>query len=347
MYKKEWLFELAQSSNLSKIAELDTIKSRNLTLTLNRAGEFTFNLALEDTISTSISEVETCILIKRRNFNSGLFEVVWSGPVWTMELTTPNTFSVRCVGWLQTLEKRLLAEDTEFNSVDAGTIIRTVIENSIEPGIPNYITPGEILPTSTRTREYKAYESILSIIQGLSEIENGLDLFVQPDTRVLNISNFYGGNNPNLVFEYGNNIGGVTRSSDTSRLCNRIIVAGGPSTTPQIANDVDSQSRYGLFEEYVSLTDVRSNTILQAYGAAELAIRAWPLRIYSFTTRQAGFGSVTPRIFEDFSVGDIGYLSVSKGPLQLSRQAVRVFGASVSFDDNGNEQSISIQTTAQ
>ncbi len=349
MYRKEWLFELAYSSNMSRIAELTLARSRVLTTTLNRAGEFSFQVPIEHSTTDLISEVETCVLIKRRNFESGLFEIVWSGPVWSLDLTTPNTCSVKCVGWLQTLDKRLLPADVEYNSIDAGSIVRDIIQDltAADPTAPYYVIPGVINPTSIRTREFKAHESVLSIIQGFSEIENGFDHYVDPTTRELNISNFMGVNNSNLAFEYGNNIGGVTRSSDTSRLCNRLYVSGGSGTTPQIANNTDSQERYGLFEEYVALSDVRTNDILQAYAAAELAFRAYPLRIYSFTTRPAGYGSVTPRIFKDFSVGDIGYLTINKGPLVLNKQAVRVFGASVSFDDNGNEQAIQIQTTAQ
>lgn len=346
-FSNEWLFELANSNNLSKIGELTTIKSRSLSLTLDRAGEFTFNIHLEDDIADQILEVETCVLVKKKI--SDVFQIVWSGPVWGINMSTPNTLGVKCVGWLQTLEKRFLEADVTFTSIDAGAIVTSILNtmNTLSSGYPTYITPGDVTPTILRTRNFKKYENILSILQGLSDLESGIDYLVDPATRELDISGHMGGTSSNLLFEYGNNISSVSRDSDVSRLCNRMFVSGGPGTTTQIGNDFISQARYGIFSEFVSLSDVKNNTILQAYATAELAVRSFPLRIYSFSTLPAGVGTISPRIFDDFVIGDVGYLTVHKGPLEVVKQAVRVFSLSLTFDDNGNEQSIFIQTTAQ
>lgn len=347
---KDWLFELAYSSSLTKFAEITTAKNRTLTLTLDRAGQFTFSVHLEDEIANLIQEVTTCVLVKRRQID-GSFQTVWSGPVWGLNESTPNSLDVTCIGWLQTLEKRQIKTDQTFIDTDAGQIaldLLTILNTeSNTSGVPFYVNVGTVESTINRSRIFKAYENYTSIIQGLSDIESGIDFWVDPESRDLNIYAHFGEVRQDLIFEYPNNISGVSRSSDTSRLCNRMTVFGGPGTIAQQANDEVSQAIYGIFEESISLTDVKDNTILQAYGAAEVIIRAYPLRIYSFSTKRAGVNTNVPRLFKDFGVGDTGYLTINKGSLQVFRQAVRVFNISLSFDDNGNEQSATIQTTVQ
>lgn len=346
----DWRFELANSLDLSRIGELQPAKNRSLTMTLNRGGEFTFTVALESPIAYEIEEIKTCVLIWRRGTNNE-FKIVWSGPVWGIEITTPNTMNITCVGWIQTLEKRILPIDLGELTADAGSIVLALLNqfNSIsaDSGAPVYVTSGDVIPTVTRTRSYKKYEDFLNIIHNLSDIESGFDFVVDPVLRTLNIYDMYGEIKSNLRFEYKININAVTRSSDSSRICNQFTAVGAANTIPQQANNSESQSQYGIFAELATVSDVKSNTILAAYADSEVAVRAFPLRIYSFSTRQAGTGSTTPRAFQDFFIGDIGYLTVNKGPVIVKDQAVRIFSFTLSFDDNGNELPAQIQTTDQ
>lgn len=346
----DWRFELAQSSTMERIGELFPVQNRSLTMTLDRGGEFSFSIALEEELALEIKEVITCVLIWRRGADNR-FSLVWSGPIWRTEATTPNTMSVTCVGWIQTLEKRVLVTDVPLITADGGFIALILLDaiNDISAsiGAPIYVTSGSYVPTVTRSRSYKKYEDYLNILQGLSDIEDGIDYSVDPSTRELNIYDMNGSIRPELSFEYGNNISSVNRSIDTSRLCNKLTAIGAANTIAQQANNLESQVQYGIFEEVANISDVKSDTILAAYAEAEVAVRAYPLKIYSFATYQSSTGSITPRAFEDFFIGDIGYLTVSKGPLNVRKQAVRVFNFTLAFDDNGNELPIQIQTTDQ
>lgn len=343
----DYIFELAYSSDLTKIGELTQARGRTLSLALNRAGAFQMTLPLAHEFSDNISEIETCVLIRR------LGTVVWSGPVWTVEESTPDGLSVGCIGWLQTLEKRVSkfawGNPLTYTAQDAGAIALDLLTRSNADNVtgPNYVTPGTAEMTQSRTKSYQPFSNVLNEITALSDLESGYDMTVDPISRKLNIYTRVGVTNPQAFFEYGSNAQAVSRSSDSSRVTNRFIVYS-PVGWVQ-ANDTTSQARYGTFEEAISLSDVRDVTILQAFANAELVVRSTPLRFHTFQPRMT---DVTPRIFgtrvQDFDVGDTCYVKVSRGRLQVPRQTVRIFGATVTWPDDagGQERLTSIQTTA-
>lgn len=344
-----FLFELASSEDLTPIEELKDASNRQLTMTLNRAGSFTFSLPLESQICDCLEEITTCILVKKRE-PTGETSIVWSGPVWTIEESTPNQVNVTAVGWLQMLEKRFISSDVTFSSTDAGEIAFSILDDSNSEaeaqGGRVWITSGTAISTQLRDRTYKAYESVLSIIQGLSDIEAGFDMEVDPSTRELNIYESLS-NETDAYFEYGVNVQSVSRSSDASKIVNH-FTAFGSNNLSAVAEDPDSVLVYGHMQETASLSDVIDQTILAAYANAEIAIRSQPLRIYTFTPLKSSVNvTYVPRLFDDFIIGDIVYLTVNKGRLSVDRQRIRAFSTTLVFDQNGNEQLSTIQSTAQ
>lgn len=339
----DYVFELAQSSTLSKIAQLTKARNKSLTLSLNRAGSFQMSLPLVDDISELISEVSTCVLIRFRG------EIVWSGPVWTIEETTPDSLSVGCVGWLQTLEKRVSkyswGHPLTYTATDAGAIALDLLTRSNADNFdgPNYVTPGTAETTQSRTKQYQPFSKILDEIIALSDLEAGYDLAVDPTTLKLNIYSVFPTTTPITFFQYGGNARQVSRSSDSSRIANRIIVYS--SVGWDQADDPVSQAAVGVFEEAISLSDVKDTSILTAFAYAELAVRTNPLR---FTTFEPRSGPGAPRIFQDFEVGGYGYVAVNRGRLVVDKQLTRIFSATVSWPDDGSgsEQVSSIQTIA-
>lgn len=346
----DYVFELAFSSDLSKIGELTKAKGKSLTLALNKAGAFQMTLPLYEkldpglvSMSSSVVEIRTCVVIKFKG------AIIWSGPVWTVEETTPDSLSVGCVGWLQTLEKRVSkftwGNPLTYTTTDAGAIALDLLTRSNADNVtgPNYVTPGTAATTQNRNKQYPPFTSILNEITALSDLEAGYDMAVDPVTKKLNIYSTISTGTPITYFQYGGNAKIVSRSSDASRVANRIIVYS-PVGWAQ-ADDTASQSTYGMFEEAISLSDVRDPTILQAYANAELAVRSRPLRFSTFEPRS---GPSAPRIFQDFAVGGYSNVSVDRGRLVFSKQLTRLFGATVSWPDDGTgaEQVSGIQTTA-
>lgn len=346
-----WKFELANSSNFARIGELTQARERSLNLTLNKGGSFSFKLPLVDDIGSLISEVSTCVIISRL-YDSGNIIPVWSGPVWTINESTPNDLNIDCVGWLQTLEKRISkpawGNPLIYSDKDSGDIAFDLLNKSNLDSAyssTNYISPGINAGSQLRDITYQPYINILNEIENLSNIEDGYDMLIDPLTKKLNIYSQLETVRNNINFEYRSAAQNVTRSSDSSKICNSIYVYSSTGVAQQ--TDVDSQAQYGLFEEAVSLSDATDISILQAYANGEIAVRSRPLRLSSFIPRP--FSSQNPndpRIFDDFNVGDIVYFSINKGRLQIPKQAARVFSASVNFNDTGTESITTISTQA-
>jgi hypothetical protein len=339
----DYTFELAYSRDLTKIGELTKAKDRQLTDALNKAGSFQMRLPLVDDLSEMIDEVTTCVLIKKAQ------QIKWGGPVWTVNEGTPDTLTVACVGWLQSIEKRSSkpswGNPLIYSNVDAaGIALDLLARTNTDHTGPNYLFPGLSETTQARTRSYQPYISILDEINSLSTIEAGYDMSVDQDTRELNIYANIGQARDQVLFQYGGNTNNMQRASDTSRMCNRMTAYSAVGVA--VAEDADSIATYGLFEEAVSLTDVNDIAILQAYANGEVAVRSTPLRFHTFDPRQHSSATNDPRIYEDYEIGDICMIDVSRGRLVARNQAIRVFGATIVFDDNGQETVTAIQTVA-
>lgn len=348
----DWTFELVESKTLAKIGELTQARSRTHTTTLNKAGSFSMTLPLADDFSRKVKEISTAVVLKL------LGEWVWSGPVWTIEEQTPDTLSVGCVGWLQTLEKRIIYPvgsgshttwvTNRYSDWDAGAIAIDLLSQSNADNVyddTNYVQPGLVEPTQQRTRTYQPWAGVLASITELSDIEAGYDLSVHPRTRELSIYQKIGQIRPQAVFEYGKNLSSASRTCDASRVCNRMIAYSSIGWAQ--ADDLVSQAAYGVLEEAVSLSDVKDIGILQAYANAELAVRSIPLKFHGFEPRQ--FTSARPedpRLYRNIFVGDNASLKVDRGRLQVVNQPVRLFSATLAFDDGtGQERLGSLQTT--
>lgn len=346
-----FIFELAVSSTLARLGALDQARDRKLTVTLNKAGAFDMRLPLTNKMALLVNEVSTCVIIKMKI--GGNYVPVWSGPVWTVEETTPNTLQVGCVGWFQTLEKKISKPSwatpsgaLTYTATDAGAIAHDLLAKVIADtgGTPVYLSVGSRVATQNRTRTYQPYINVLDEIFALSQIESGYDMLVDPATRALNIYAKLQTTPKNLFFEFNNNVVRVSRSSDSSKICNRMI-AYSPAGAAQ-ADDPVSQAAYGVMEEAVSLSDVNDIAILQAYANGEVAVRSTPFRQHSFDPRESSAAHPgDPVIFRDFNIGDIGYLKAKKGRLNIPKQAVRLFGATVDFQPNGATKLSNIQTT--
>ncbi len=325
-------------------------KSKSLTLTQNRAGAFSMNLPLTHKLSREVEIVKTCVLVKKGG------QTVWSGPVWTKEQSAPGDLSIGCVGWLQTLEKRVtkppwIADGKlSYASMDAGLIAHSVLDRSAEDVAdgPIYVTSGGLETTQLRTETYQPFNTVLSIIMGLSaeEIEAGYYLNVHPVWRTLDIYATIGRVRPEAVFTYGSSAATISQSFDADRLCNRFIAYSAIGWAQ--SDNLISQAIYGVFEEAQSLSDVRSISILQAYANGEVAVRSDPLGFLAFTGAPSTLdGPRVPRIFEDFVIGDTVQAAGRKGAFDVPRQPTRVYSATLNWPDkSGREVLSSVQTIA-
>lgn len=259
------------------------------------------------------------------------------------------------------------ALEQAYSSMEPQAIAQDLLERA-NYEYPTGITVGIIEPNPAKVKwnvKYQQFQNIGQAIQQLSNTEGGFDFRVDPATLKLNI--YYkpvkagttvfgrGQDRTNTVFGYGwgpKNLASLQRTIDGSALANQVTAVSsiggvaGSHSTPSIA-------RYGLFQKQTSLPTVTGEIILEAYTAIEVLTLENPLPIYGFEPLPLRADGNVPEVMGEYDIGDFVYLGANYGRMvvfnsaKTGPQAVRVFGLTLSIDDNGNEKVASVQTTYQ
>ena len=348
---------------LVKVGDLHSAKNRQYQLVRNRAGSASFSLRTNDDLVPEILDnidlgdvrgtVRHCIRIRRNGVD------IWSGPIWGIQGDLDaGTIQFSCVGWLEEAQKRILWTTQDYSNSGAGTRADTI---ALPPGLLNTINAQDpvhplLIQPGTATGDFTAYprnryypwgQTVLGpALQELSDIEAGFDYVVDPVTRAVNLSTwdqFANRTDIKLGYSWGpNNLKNVTWQEDAAQTCNFMGITS-LGAVPVYVNDPTSEDQYGLFEELNSISNANIS-LLQPYGVAELVIRSRPLVTYTLTPSPT-LQNEGPRLFDDYQIGDKIYWSARKDHFQVLNQAIRVFGATIQLDDNGNETITALQTT--
>lgn len=334
---------LAQSSDLTPIGELHRASARQLTVGLNRAGNTSIRLPIDDNLAAAASVLTTCIIVYYRD------KPVWSGPVWTIEDSLPDDHrTINAVGWFEILNHRYTRQKLAYDASDAGLIAHELLRHANEAGFPIFIVPGSLVGSQVRKRSYDQLANIGQEIQALADVEAGYDWWIHPTDRTLNIAPDSGLNLVDKVaFAYGmgtQNLAAFNRQIDGSSLKNRIFVTG-KNGAPFTSHDDASRSLYGTMESVESLSDVQDAAILGAYGQAEVLFYSVPFQSFALTPMPHDGQGRVPRLFVDYNIGDRIKFTARRGPINIRDQAVRVFGATLQIDENGIERVSNLQVT--
>lgn len=344
----DWNFVLAESEDLTRIGSLKKVaRNKNLSVALNRPGNFSYEINMTDDLFSETIEVATCVIAEKNG------EAVWSGPVWNIqENWDTEKAEINCVGWFQLLMKRFVLETFQFTNTLDGDIAHQLLEYANEQEInnidrPTWITPGTQTSESDRNISYDFGQNIGQEIINLTEAEAGFDFDIDPLTREMNIRSwdeYVDRQDVVLGYRWGpKNLATFSRSRDADSMGNQYFVVG--QTTVGEANDEDSVDLYNLHQQIINLTEVTETAILGAYANAEIVVNKFPKVIYSF---QPKFANPTlPSVFEDYQIGDKIYVNAKAANEQISDQAVRIFSVSINIDEEGNEKISNMQTTYQ
>jgi len=243
--------------------------------------------------------------------------------------------------------------DSSGKSVDFDNAI--FVEGGTNGIVATPITIGDVTASQTREITFQAGTKHNVAIDTLVAMEAGFDWGIDPLTREMTIYydnivgtiNGLGSNRTDVEFGYNwgpRNVADMNISVDSSILANRMSIKGKYHTG--VAYDADSIASYGLHEDSVSLSDVVDADILTAYAGAETAYRLQPFKTYSFTPFPYDGSARIPRIFDEYGIGDIVYLTAKYKSVSVERQPVRVFDVSIDIDEYGNEKLGEIQTIA-
>lgn len=354
----EWILCHSPSNDdpfapLEKIGNLSRAKSRQFDIFRNRGGSCSFSIRTDDPMAYEILDrvdlgdvrgtVRKCVRIRRNGRD------LWSGPIWgiTGSLAS-DQITINCVGWLETLVKKLLWNvldmSNDGNGWPADHVAFAILDaaNTQDPTHPLLIKPGSVTgPMMNRNRYYQYGQSVADAIQKLSDIEAGFDYEIDPVTREMNLYSWDSypiREDVILGYNFGpNNLKDMGWREAGDQMCNKMVVISQGAPVGPIY-DSDSQDDYGNFEEYVTLSGANQD-VLMPYGVAELVIRSRPLITYTLVPKIVASGMPTgsPILFDNFDIGDKIWFSAHKNAFKVIKQAVRVFGASVALDDAGNE----------
>jgi hypothetical protein len=300
---------------------------------------------------------------------------IWSGFVLPLdEDWTGDRMKVGCVGWAQRLAMRNLKRDKTWAVTDDTPIFQDLLAEmnlaafpdvsaypvptvaGSSPATPTWMAwggaqPNEgpggataYVPRSNITVTKTKNQPVLPIFDELTNIENGADWWVHPQTRLLYVyRKRCAVRNIVVAFKWGpNNLGQFSRNIAADQKANYVLVTGAQGLSAMADNYADQQVN-GLIESMTSWTDCNQQSVLLAEAGAQIMMRANGKITYGITPfYYAGdIGqppTAVPEPWVDYDpVGDefkLTAISEKRGNIML--QTVRSFGVTVTIDDENN-----------
>lgn len=207
--------------------------------------------------------------------------------------------------------------------------------SGVGAGLSSSVTPSQ------KNFKIEQDQSFGEAITSITAQENGPDIDVHPISRKLNVYAKKGDDKSNIFFGFGwgpENVKQFSKNIQTSEIANNLIGRSNGISPVLVATDSNSLSEYGLFEDVLNLNQTAaSSDTLRYYTAAEYIFRSGPLVSYSITPYPYTINSSVPEPFVDYNIGDKVQFRAIKSPRINESGAFRVFGISISIDDDGNE----------
>jgi hypothetical protein len=343
--------QLLDASDMSLIGDISELTGKNLDLVYNGAGAMKVNMPMTHEFAGEALGAQAALRVKRNGVS------LWSGPIWGRQGDFfTNRIEITAVGWLETLDSRVLDTVEVYQEKTDAYIANDLITkfNLQDPASPLWVSNGVNTGSfQLRDKRYEKGQKLATALKDLSRMEAGFDIFIHPDTRAMNLRawNLYVDRTESIF----DSLKGATFTEDVSRFRNRLKVSGAAGTTTAIADDIASQAFYGIFEDQVSLSDVKDNMILAAYANAEIAVQrrpdinglgivcARPPLTYNILPMADQDYVEVPGIFDEWQLGDKIYFTVSKGGYGFEKQAIRPFSVSLDLDNGEKITSISLQ----
>jgi hypothetical protein len=245
------------------------------------------------------------------------------------------------------LSKRYTGKDTtgrgiDYTAVDSAAIIAAVLAevNTEKPTGVAIGTTGSFFPR-TMTLLWKR---VLDLLGELGAIAGSYEWGLRytdgtPPTVSLDLLPALGGDQTSLVyFEYGTgkrNCSRYRRVRSIQTSATRVWAVGAGSTAAAVAYNTGAETTLRL-EDELSVGDIASTALLDALAAYHVANRAYPKRTIEMTP----FVGNAPRYGVDYVIGDLVTARAVIGGTVDTNGAARVWGASISIDELGNETAV-------
>lgn len=341
-----WEYILARSSDMSVLGKFKNAHDRTLETDINKSGSASCWTPMSERLARLAIPWKTCLIAQ---YDGTWY---WSGPIASRQTDMAgNRVAISAIGWFDRLMHFFIEDlSVSYTEVDAGAIITALLAKAAAQDAHLPITMGTVELSQPRTITYNLDQNIGQAIQDLAEIEAGIDWYIDPITRQINVYARRGVDRPKCKWNFigdgksqQSNLSNCVELLDGSTLVNDITPRGKYASGHD--EDLVSQTDYGVFQERPSLSDVIEPERLNEYAVAEIVYRSQPRLTYILTPKPSSKATV-PKLFRDFDIGDIGYLTARREFIDVQNQAVRMFGASLSINDVGVETITNLQTTA-
>lgn len=327
-----WSFVVADTSG-SHLSDLIHAHSRSLTWSLSGPATCSWSTSGDDPGALATVETATDLMAYRDD------ALMFRGRVGSSqdELDgTKHTITWSAADYQGLLDRRLIWEyaTTSWTATDQATIAWGLIDGAqTRPngamGITNASAPTGVL----RDRTYDYGKPVGEALQQLAEVIDGFDWDISPE---LAFRLWYPtrGTQRDWAAVYGDTVGKVTRSFDTSTFANYIYGTGGEVDGAPLISRVGvttppgPEGRWDLFQSW---SDVTILATLQDHTAALLADSSTIRPTYELTIRQ---GAWTP---DDAWLGDTTPLVIRSGRLDITEPSGRIQQVKIDIDDNDVE----------
>jgi len=316
-------------------AEQDEIQTQNLTFgfALNDPGGCDFTMHYRDPKCTQslMDPGKKEIHVYRGT------TLVWGGYLWT---ATPSLDdgSVRFggEGYLSRLKYRTIDSLLTYAATDQfqigwNLIAFTQAKTNGDLGFTRFSSSTSGV---TRDRTYVPWERAV-IFDMLTEMSGSVSGFDFEITPLKEYKNYYPskGATLGLQYELGKNIDGLSYDIDASNMATEVTALGagdGSNTCIAVSVDATARATFGLLQETISLTEIKTFSFLQEQADEELLIKKgarWQPQI-NVSNSDPPFTSI--------AMGDIVTLKANEGYIQLNN-AFRATSMQVQIDNEGQE----------
>lgn len=340
-------FSLVDANEMTELDGLESTLSREFKPVFNGPGSYDVSVPLGSDAAYLARKHETGVIIFRNEIP------IWSGETMGVRRNgKAGTCDLSFIGWEDQLNRRFVRRDEEASLIFAspgstgGTIAAALINKvNLQQDTDGVVRPlrlgfGSASDTQARIRAYKQGDNYGRLFDELHTVENGFDHRIDPLSKRIFIRDPEDFDDlTGLQFGYytdPNNLDDCVENDDGSSTANRINVVG-PNGVLYVADDGAAMDQIGgmMYESWNSISDASggSSTVL-AYANGELVFKRFGNKTYTLTPKTLGD---VPRPYDDFQWGDQGYLSASKDSLQVDKQPIRLFSATISIDGSGSE----------
>jgi hypothetical protein len=317
---------------------------RTLGVELSGAATAGFRIRADDPLWEQIAAGETMLKVYDSTGDLCMY-----GPVISDEETAEGQGAkvrVTATDLFFRLTRRFVGKDTTgvgttYTGVDSGTIAYNVLA-AVNADEPTGITAGtaDVFVARTVTHLWKRASDAINELGAIAGSYEWKLRYIDgsPPTVLLDLDARFGTDKTSSLFlEYGKgtlaNVRTYARARSIDQLATDVWVQGTGQAATVYASDAAARLSYRRHEDVVSYGDITVTPLLDALAAAHVAIRRYPRRIVSLTP----FAKTAPRYGVDWNLGDTLTARVVVNNTVRVSGAVRVWGASITVTENGEE----------